>query len=156
MWLEFRDAFRKEFGKSLGLGVLFGGLLAGSYYLLSLGLSNGGNPYGLLFSGGGLCLLAIAVLWGQYSFVLLPSLDLPLGAILRNGWSLAFLGAPSSLGILALVGWGLVQFWDFHRRMFVRPATGLPEHPVRAALLNPGMLLWIAAFLVMCVISLLS
>ena len=108
VWLEFRDAFRKEFGKSLGLGVLFGGLLAGSYYLLSLGLSNGGNPYGLLFSGGGLCLLAIAVLWGQYSFVLLASLDLPLGAILRNGWSLAFLGAPSSLGILVLEAAGVL------------------------------------------------
>lgn len=106
--LELRDAFRKEFGKSLGLGVLFGGLLAGSYYLLSLGRSNGGNPYGLLFSGGGLCLLAIAVLWGQYSFVLLPSLDLPLGAILRNGWSLAFLGEPSSLGVLVLEAAGVL------------------------------------------------
>ena len=81
VWLEFRDAFRKEFGKNLGLGVLF---------------------------GGGLCLLAVAVLWGQYSFVLLPSLDLPLGAILRNGWSLAFLGAPSSLGILVLEAAGVL------------------------------------------------
>ena len=70
--------------------------------------SNGGNPYGLLFSGGGLCLLAVAVLWGQYSFVLLPSLDLPLGAILRNGWSLAFLGGPSSLGILVLEAAGVL------------------------------------------------
>ena len=81
VWLEFRDAFRKEFGKNLGLGVLF---------------------------GGGLCLLAVAVLWGQYSFVLLPSLDLPLGAILRNGWSLEFLGAPSSLGILVLEAAGVL------------------------------------------------
>jgi len=64
----------------------------------------------------------------------------------------ALLGA----GILALVGWGGVQFWDFHRRMFVRPATGVPRHPVRAALLNPGMLLWIAVFLGMSVITLLS
>lgn len=57
-------------------------------------------------------------------------------------------------GILALAGWGFVQFWDFRRRMFVRPATGLPQHPVRAALLNPGMLLWIVAFVAMCVINL--
>ena len=57
-------------------------------------------------------------------------------------------------GILALAGWGFVQFWDFRRRMFVRPATGLPQHPVRAALLNPGMLLWIVAFVAMSVINL--
>lgn len=60
------------------------------------------------------------------------------------------------LAILALTGWGLVQFWDFHRRMFVRPAAGLPQHPVRAALLNPGMVLWMVAFVAMSVISLLS
>ena len=76
--------------------------------------------------------------------------------VLTSAGDGAVANALLGLGILAMVGWGLVQFWDFHRRMFVRPATGLPEHPVRAALLNPGMLLWIAAFLVMCVISLLS
>lgn len=59
-------------------------------------------------------------------------------------------------GILALAGWGFVQFWDFHRRMFVRPSPELPEHPVCAALLNPGMLLWIVAFVAMSTINLLG
>ncbi len=76
--------------------------------------------------------------------------------VLTSAGDGAVANALLGLGILALVGWGLVQFWDFHRRMFVRSATGLPEHPIRAALLNPGMLLWIVAFLVMCVISLLG
>lgn len=58
--------------------------------------------------------------------------------------------------ILVMAGWGLIQLWDFRRRLFVRPAVGLPAHPVRAVLLNPGMILWVITFLVMCVLNLLS
>lgn len=60
------------------------------------------------------------------------------------------------LAILAVVIWGAIQFWDVHRRLFVRPAAGLPEHPVRAVVLNPGMLLWVVVFLAISVMSLLS
>ncbi len=58
--------------------------------------------------------------------------------------------------ILVMAGWGLIQLWDFHRRLFVRPATGLPAHSVRAVLLNPGMILWFITFLVVCVLNLLG
>ena len=58
--------------------------------------------------------------------------------------------------ILVMASWGLIQLWDFHRRLFVRPATGLPAHSVRAVLLNPGMILWFITFLVVCVLNLLG
>lgn len=68
----------------------------------------------------------------------------------------AIINGLLGLVILGVVIWGAIQFWDFHRRMFVRPSTGLPDHPVRAAVLNPGMLLWVVVFLVVSAMSLLS
>ena len=38
LWEEFRDEFKKDFWRSLPLGLLFGGLLFLGYFLLSLGM----------------------------------------------------------------------------------------------------------------------
>ena len=68
----------------------------------------------------------------------------------------AVLSSAVGIFIVGVVLWGLIQFWDIHRKLFVRPAPGLPEHPVRAAVLNLGMLLWVVVFLVISGMSLLS
>lgn len=61
LWEEFRDEFREDFWKSLPLGLLFGGLLAGSYVLLSFGLGNSGSLPGML-------MLALGILLAWYAF----------------------------------------------------------------------------------------
>ena len=97
VWLEFRDEFCRSFGRSFKIGLPFVPVFFLSYYLLSLGMTNGGNPYGMLFSGVGLLvgLLGLAVF--QYAFVLNASLDLPAWAILKNSRALTFLGDRKSV-----------------------------------------------------------
>ena len=73
-----------------------------SYYLLSLGVTNGSNPYGMLFSGVGLLVGLPALAVFQYAFVLNASLDLPAWAILKNSRALTFLGLKYTIGILGI------------------------------------------------------
>lgn len=100
---EFRHECRSSFWKSLPMGVLFGGLLFGSYYLFSLSLTNGGSFFGMLFGGLGLLALLLAAAWGTYAFALLAVQDLPVGKLLRNAYCLMLLGGKWSLLLLALV-----------------------------------------------------
>lgn len=102
VWLEFRDEFCRSFGRSFKIGLPFVPVFFLSYYLLSLGMTNGGNPYGMLFSGVGLLvgLLGLAVF--QYAFVLNAALDLPAWAILKNSRALTFLGLKYTIGILGI------------------------------------------------------
>lgn len=100
-WAEYWTEFRRSFVKSLPLGVLFGGLLLISYYLLSLGLTNQQNSFGLLFSGIGLCVLVIGSTWGAYAFVMLAALELPVGTLLRNAWYLMVLSGRYTFAVMA-------------------------------------------------------
>lgn len=102
-WLEYKTEFRRSFGKSIPFGLLFGGALFGSYYLLSLGLTNGESLFGLLFSGAGLCLLVLGVGWGSYAFVLLAAQDLPVRTLLKNAWYLMLLGGKATAAVLVTV-----------------------------------------------------
>lgn len=112
-WEEYRDEFRRSFGKSLLMGLLFGGFLFAGYYLLSLGMSNGENLYGLLFSALGFFLSVLTGVWGGYAFVLAASLELPAGTLLRNAWYLMLLGGRTTLAVLGavLAGWGIPLFF---------------------------------------------
>ena len=83
------------------LGVVFGGILVISYYLLSLGLTNQQNSFGLLFSGIGLCVLVIGSTWGAYAFVMLAALELPVGTLLRNAWYLMVLSGRYTFAVMA-------------------------------------------------------
>lgn len=102
VWLEFRDEFCRSFGRSLKIGLTLLPVFFLSYYLLSLGLTNGGNAYGMLFSGAGLLLGLLALAVFQYAFVLNASLDLPAWAILKNSRALTFLGLKYTIGILGI------------------------------------------------------
>ena len=105
VWLEFRDEFCRSFGRSFKIGLPFVPVFFLSYYLLSLGMTNGGNPYGMLFSGVGLLVGLVGLAVFQYAFVLNASLDLPAWAILKNSRALTFLGLKYTIGILASWMW---------------------------------------------------
>lgn len=108
-WAEYKTEFCRSFAKSLWAAVVFGGLMLASYYFLSLGLTNGQSFLGMLFFCTGLCVLILQTLWGNYTFVLLAALDLPLIYILKNAWCLVFLGRKWSLAVLITsVLWGTI------------------------------------------------
>lgn len=125
-WLEYKTEFRRSFGKSLPFGLVCAAALFGSYYLLSLGVTNGESLYGLLFSGAGLCLLVLAAAWGSYAFVLLAAQELPVGTLAKNAWYLMLLGGRYTAAVLAVwaVGGGLLLlFFPFSLALL---ALGLP------------------------------
>lgn len=100
-WLEYKTEFRRSFFKSLPFGILCGAALFVSYYLLSLGISNGESIFALLFFGVGLCLLVLAAAWGSYAFVILAAQDLPVGTLMKNAWYLMLLGSKATFAVLA-------------------------------------------------------
>ena len=61
LWEEFWDEFKKDFWRSLPLGLLFGGLLFLGYFLLSLGMGNFGTFLGPMFFAFGLFAIGLAL-----------------------------------------------------------------------------------------------
>lgn len=100
-WMEYKTEFRRSFAKSLPAGLLFAAVLFVSYYLLSLGLSNGDSLFAMLFSGAGLGVLVLGTGWGAYAFVLLAAQELPVGTVLKNAWYLMLLGGRYTAAVLA-------------------------------------------------------
>ena len=84
LWEEFRDEFKKDFWRSLPLGLLFGGLLFLGYFLLSLGMGNFGTFLGPMFFAFGLFTVGFALGRGSYAFLMRAMFDLPNGQILKN------------------------------------------------------------------------
>lgn len=70
LWEEFRDEFKKDFWRSLPLGLLFGGLLFLGYFLLSLGMGNFGTFLGPMFFAFGLFTIGFALGRGSYAFLM--------------------------------------------------------------------------------------
>ena len=70
LWEEFRDEFKKDFWRSLPLGLLFGGLLFLGYFLLSLGMGNFGTFLGPMFFAFGLFTVGFALGRGSYAFLM--------------------------------------------------------------------------------------
>ena len=129
LWEEFRDEFYTDFWKSLPLGLLFGGALAGSYVLLSFGLGNSGSLPGMLMLAFGLLLAWYAFSQGSYAFLMRAMLPLSNGDVLKNarilsvvsrGWIgpamgiggilLTYAFFPLSLLLLVTCGMGIYRF----------------------------------------------
>ena len=131
LWEEFRDEFKRDFRAALPLGLIFGGLLFASYYLLSLGLGNLTNLVGPVAFALGLLVLCFALGRGSYAFLLRAMFDLTTGDILKNanamaaarggrggaavlldlcGLFLAFAFFPYSLIVIALIGISLHHY----------------------------------------------
>lgn len=74
--------------------------------------------------------------------VILPLSDWPLLEVILGVW------------ILASMAGALVFALSQRRGLKLQPGKNLPEHPVRAALCNPGMILWLMLIAVMVVLTL--
>ncbi len=103
LWDDFWGEFRSSFLKSVSFGFLFGAGFAASYYLLSLGISNGQSIYGVLFLSLGICSLLISALLGSWTFVLTAMLPLKSADILKNARALAGLEGKRNLVILSIL-----------------------------------------------------
>ena len=103
VWLEFRDEFKASFKKGLLMGLYFAMWMFADYYLLSLGVTNWENPFGVLFLAAGIVLFAVLAVWSAYAFVLLASLELPAGQLLRNARALMFLGGRWTLAVFGVL-----------------------------------------------------
>ena len=112
LWEEFRDEFKKDFWRSLPLGLLFGGLLFLGYFLLSLGMGNFGTFLGPMFFAFGLFAIGLALGRGSYAFLMRAMFDLPNGQILKNANGMSALrGGRGWLPIvIALFGISLPQY----------------------------------------------
>ena len=131
LWEEFRDEFKKDFWRSLPLGLLFGGLLFLGYFLLSLGMGNFGTFLGPMFFAFGLFTIGLALGRGSYAFLMRAMFDLPNGQILKNangmsalrggrgwlpivvhgvGFLFGFSFFPYTLIVIALFGISLPQY----------------------------------------------
>lgn len=65
------------------------------------------------------------------------------------------LSSVVSLAVLVIVGLGCFFFVKIRKTMYVRPSIFLPDHPVLRAISNPGMILWVGAFLAISVVTLM-
>lgn len=100
LWDDFFEEFKRSFAPSLPLGLLFGGALLSAYYLMSLGITNGGSIFGMLFLAAGLFLAAFALLRGSWTFVLLSMLPLKNRALLKNARILSLQESGRSAAML--------------------------------------------------------
>lgn len=129
LWPEFRDEFRAALGSGFLLGLPYGLLLAGSYYLLSLGLSNAANVFGMLFSALGICALLCCAIFGSWAFVLKAMLALPNRDIQKNARALAMLEIRRTLAVLgteALAAFLMIALFPYSLALwvFLLPALG--------------------------------
>jgi len=107
VWLEFRDEFKASFKKGLLMGLYFAVWLFAAYYLVSLGLTNWDNPFGVMFMAAGVVVFTIVAVWAAYAFVLLASLDLPVRQLLQNARALMFLGRKWTLAVFLVLLCGI-------------------------------------------------
>ena len=102
LWQEFWDEFRSALGSGLLLGLPYAALLIGSYYLLSLGISNAASVFGMLFFALGACALLYCAVFGSWAFVLKAMLDLPNRDIQKNARALAMMEIRRTLAVLGI------------------------------------------------------
>lgn len=112
-WEEFRDEFKASFRKGFLLGLIVAICVFAAYYLLSLGITNWDNPFGMVFMAAGAIVGAFVLVWATYAFVLLAALELPLRDIMRNARALMFLDQKWTLAIFALLLGVGVLIWLF-------------------------------------------
>lgn len=84
VWTEFFREFRANLWKALPFGVLGGTMLFAAYYFLSLSISTDSNRIAIIPAAIGLLLAIVSVLYVNYAFVFLPSLDLKNRDIAHN------------------------------------------------------------------------
>ena len=86
IWMEFYMEFRTNLLKAMPFGIVGALCLFASYYFLSLGTSMSSDGIDVTATAFGLLLLVFTVLFLNYAFVLLPTIDLNNGQIARNAF----------------------------------------------------------------------
>lgn len=104
LWTEFWKEFRANLWKAIPFGLIGGFSLFASYYFLSLGVSTAEDRVALLPAAIGILLLVFAVLFLNYVFVFLPTLELKNGSIAKNAFIFLLTEWKSNFAILASVG----------------------------------------------------
>ena len=103
VWTEFIKEFRSNLWKAMPFGILGAVLLFASYYFLSIGTSIAADRVELISASIGILLLTFSVLFLQYVFVFLPTLDLKNRQIARNAFLVMCMEWKTNLVILAAV-----------------------------------------------------
>ena len=103
LWAEFWKEFCANFWKAMPFGLFGGFSLFASYYFLSLGVSAAEDRVALLPAAIGILLLFFAVLFLNYVFVFLPTLELKNGQIARNAFIFLATEWKANLAILTSV-----------------------------------------------------
>jgi hypothetical protein len=103
LWLDFIGEFKSSFKKSLPLGLLFGGGLFVSWYILSLSVTNGDTVFGVFFGAIGIFAALFTTLMGGWTFALVAMLPLKNRDLLKNARILALLSVWRSIGVVAAV-----------------------------------------------------
>lgn len=146
-WAEFRDEFKASFSKGLRMGLFFAAWAFAAYYLLSLGLTNWENQFGVMFTALGTIVLVVLAVWAAYAFVLLACLDLPVRHLLSNARALTFLAGKRTLAVLGVllctVGL-LVLLFPFSLIPFLLGGIALVQYTI-CRLVNVPMQRWIIA-----------
>lgn len=85
LWTEFCKEFKRSFLRSLLPGAGFALLLFGGYYFMSLGNGNLQLGFvGIVFWAIGILMAAVAIILGQYYFVVSAVLDIGVGGAMKN------------------------------------------------------------------------
>ena len=133
LWPEFRDEFCASLGSGLLLGLPYGLLLVGSYYLLSLGLSNASSVFGMLFFMLGFCALLVCAVFGSWAFVLKSMLSLPNRDIQKNARVLAMLEIRRTLAVLgteALTGFVTFALFPYSLALLILLVPALSQFTI--------------------------
>ncbi len=109
LWAEFWKEFRANFWKVMPFGLFGGFSLFASYYFLSLGTSAYENGVDVVSVAIGILLLIFAVLFLDYAFVFLPTLELKNGPIARNAFIFLVTEWKANLAILASVAAAVIS-----------------------------------------------
>ncbi len=102
LWEEFRKEFKRSILRSILPGLGFALLLFGGYFFMSLGNGNLQRGFvGVVFWAFGILMAAVAVILGEYFFVVSSVLDIGVGGAMKNSL-LLWMSRPGS-GLLILV-----------------------------------------------------
>ncbi len=84
VWTEFFKEFRANLFKAMPFGITGVAFMFASYYFLSVGTSMSSNGIEVITTALGILLLVFTVLFLNYAFVFLPTLNLSNSQIARN------------------------------------------------------------------------
>jgi uncharacterized membrane protein YesL len=140
VWTEFIKEFRVNIWKALPFGFIGGITLFASYYFLSISISGAGDRVELLSATIGILLLLFTVLFLNYVFLFLPTLELKSSQIARNALIFTVMEWKTNLVILAstvILSMLTVLFFPYSIPLLVFLTIALQQYFVCTAINKP-------------------